>query len=114
MARSILVQLPSSFFFTQRLLGVHVMHPYSSMDTTAAWNKLCFVLSDLYMNDSISVAFHAFAIRILMRRFRGEIVLQFLGVTSSGENVSSLILIKSYVLYFVCIGMEAYTASCFL
>ena len=44
-ARSILVQLPSSFF-SIHLVSIHVVHPYSSMDTTEAWKKLCFILSD--------------------------------------------------------------------
>ena len=35
-ARSILVQLPSSFF-SSRLVSVQVVHPYSSIDTTAAF-----------------------------------------------------------------------------
>ena len=43
-ARSILVQLPSSFF-SSRFVSVHVVHPYSSIDVTAAWKKLRFILS---------------------------------------------------------------------
>ena len=35
---------PLSFFFI-RLVSVHVVHPYSSIDTTAAWKKLHFILS---------------------------------------------------------------------
>ena len=38
-AHSILLQLPSSFFAI-RLVSVHVLHPYASIDTTAAWKKL--------------------------------------------------------------------------
>ena len=37
-ARSILVQLPSSFF-SIRFVRIHVLHPYSSMNTTATWKK---------------------------------------------------------------------------
>ena len=44
-ARNILVQLPSSFFF-MRFVNVYVVHPYSSKNTTAAWKKLRFILSD--------------------------------------------------------------------
>ena len=36
----ILVQLPSNFLFI-RLGGFHVVHPYSSIDTTVAWKKNC-------------------------------------------------------------------------
>ena len=62
-ARSILVQLPSSFF-SGRLVSVHVVHPYKSIDTTAVWKKLRFLLSvrsDFHMTDSLSLAVHAFA-----------------------------------------------------
>ena len=61
-ARSILVQLPSSFF-SIRLVSVHVVHPYSNIDTTAAWKKLCFILSvrsDFHMTDSLLIAAHTF------------------------------------------------------
>ena len=40
-ALSILVQLPSSFF--SRLVSVQVVHPYSNIDTIAAWKKLRFM-----------------------------------------------------------------------
>ena len=43
-ARNILVKLPSSFF-SSRFVSVQVVHPYSSIDTTAAWKKLRFILS---------------------------------------------------------------------
>ena len=67
-ACSILVWLPSNFFFI-RLVSVHVVHPYSSIDTTAAWKKLRFILSvrsDFHMTDSLSMAVHAFACRVLI------------------------------------------------
>ena len=38
--RRILVLLPSSFF-SIRLVNVHVVHLYSSIDTTASWKKNC-------------------------------------------------------------------------
>ena len=56
-ARSILVWLPSSFF-SSRLVSVQVVHPYSSIDMTAAWKKLRFFLSvrsDFHMIDSLSI-----------------------------------------------------------
>ena len=61
-ARSILVQLPSRFF-SSRFVRVHVVHPYSSIDTTAAWKKLRFILSvrsDFHLIDSLLIAVHAF------------------------------------------------------
>ncbi len=45
------------------------MHPYSSIDTTAAWKKLRFILSvmsDFHMIDSLSIAVHAFVSRVSM------------------------------------------------
>ena len=66
--RSILVWLPSSFF-SICLVSVHVVHPYSSIDTTAAWKKLRFILSvrsDFHMTDRLSKAFSDFASRVLM------------------------------------------------
>ena len=45
------------------------MDPYSSIDTTAAWKKLRFILSDrsdLDMTESLSMAIHAFGRHVLM------------------------------------------------
>ena len=42
-ARSFLVQLMSRFL-SLCLVSVHVVHPYSSIDTTVAWKKLHFIL----------------------------------------------------------------------
>ena len=62
-ARSILVQLTSSFFFwtlCQRPCG----ESYSSMDTTAAWKILRFILSDradFNMTDNLSMPVDTFA-----------------------------------------------------
>ena len=61
-ACNVLVWLPSSFF-SSRLVSVQVVHPYSSIDTTAAWKKLRFILSvrsDFHMIESLSIAVHAF------------------------------------------------------
>ena len=61
-AHNILVSLPSSFF-SICLVSIHVVHPYSSINTTTAWKKLRFILSvgsDFHMTDSLSIAVHAF------------------------------------------------------
>ncbi len=58
-ARSILVQLLSSFF-SSRLVSVHVVHLYSSIDKITAWKKLRFILS-VHMTENLSIAVHAFA-----------------------------------------------------
>ena len=68
-AHRILVQLPSSTFFSIRLVNVHVIHPYSNIDTTPAWKKLCFILldrSDFHMTDNLSIAVYAFASHVVM------------------------------------------------
>ena len=63
-AYSVLVQFPSSFLSIS-LVSVHVVHPYnpySKIDTTAAWKKLRFILSDksdFYKIDDLSIAVHA-------------------------------------------------------
>ena len=78
MARSILVQLPSSFF-SMRLVSVYVVRPYNSMDTTVAWKKLRFILSDMsdfHMADSLSIADYNFASRVLMSFPVDETLLQ--------------------------------------
>ena len=54
--------MPSSFF-SSRFVSVHVVHPYSSIDVTAAWKKLRFILSvrsDFHIVDSLLIAVHAF------------------------------------------------------
>ena len=66
-ARSVLVQLPSSFF-SIRSVSIQVVHPYSSMDTTTAGKKLRFILSDrsdFHMTNNLSIAVHAFASHVL-------------------------------------------------
>ena len=78
-ARSILVYLPSSFF-SIRLDTVHVVHSYSSIDTTAAWKKLRFILSvrsDFHITDSLSIAVHGFGSYMLMSFLVDETLLPF-------------------------------------
>ena len=80
-ARNILVQLPSSFF-SRRLVNVQVVHPYSSIDTTAAWKKLRFTLSvrsDIHMIDRLSIAIHALVNRVSMSFSVDETLLLELG-----------------------------------
>ena len=62
------MQLLSSFF-SIHLVRVHVVHPCSNMDMTAAWKKMRFILSsrsDFHMTDNLSIADHAFASCVLM------------------------------------------------
>ena len=67
-ARSSLVQFSTSFF-SRRLVNVHVVNPYSSMEASAALKKMRFILSDkfdLNVIDNRSIAVYAFASCILM------------------------------------------------
>ena len=67
-ARSILVQLESSFFFI-RLVSAHMGLPCRRIDVAADWKILCFILSDKFefqMIDNLSIALHDFASHILM------------------------------------------------
>ena len=51
--------LPFSSFFSSLLVSVHVAHPYSNIETNAAWKKPRFILlvwSDFHMTDSLSIA----------------------------------------------------------
>ena len=71
-ACNILVQIPVKLFLSIRWVNIHVVRPYSRIDTTTAWNKLRFILSDrpnFYMIDNLSIAAHAFARRILCMLF---------------------------------------------
>ena len=52
-----------------RLVSVQVVHPYSNIDTTAAWKKVRFILSvrsDFHIIESLSIAVHAFVSRVSM------------------------------------------------
>ena len=66
-AHSLLVQFLSSFF-SIHLISVHVVHPYSRIDTIGSWKKLRFILtdrSDLHMINNLSITVHAYARCIL-------------------------------------------------
>ena len=63
-----LQQCPACLVRLTCIVSVQVVHPYSSIDTTAAWKKLRFILSvrsDFHTIESLSVAVHAFVSRVL-------------------------------------------------
>ena len=67
-ASSIVEQYPTSFF-SIRFVIVYLVHPYSSIDTTAAWKKFRFILSDrsdFNMINSLLIAVHLFPGHILI------------------------------------------------
>ena len=46
-----------------------MVHPYCSIDTTAAWKKLRLILSvssDFYMTEGLPIAVHVFSSLVLM------------------------------------------------
>ena len=56
-------------FLCNYLIVIHVVHPYSSIDTIAPWKKLRLILSvrsDFHMTESLSIAVHAFGSHLLM------------------------------------------------
>ena len=105
-ARSIFVQFPSSFF-SIRLVSVHVEHSCSRIDTTAAWKKLRFILSnwsDFHMIDYRSTAIHAFASHILMSFSVDETL--FLRYVNLSTNFRKNVYILTHIyksLSYICI-----------
>ena len=46
-----------------RFVSIHVMHPYSSIDSATTWKKSHFILMDrpdFHMIDNLSYAVHTF------------------------------------------------------
>ena len=55
--------------FSSRFVSIQVVHPYSSIDTTTARQKLRFILSvrsDFHKINSLSIAVHAFVSLVSM------------------------------------------------
>ena len=76
-AHSILVHMLSSFL-SICLVSIHVAHLCSSINTTAAWKKMCFILSDrsdFHMTESLSTAVQAFASQVLISFLEDETLL---------------------------------------
>ena len=51
------------------LSRVHVVHPYSSIDTTTSWKNCALfylIWSNFHMTDSLSMALHPLASHVLM------------------------------------------------
>ena len=72
-----LVQFPSSFC-SICLVCINLVHPYRRSDTTAAWEKMRFILSDksdFHMIDNLLIAVHVFATCILIWFSVDEILL---------------------------------------
>ena len=120
---SIFMQFPSSFL-SIRLVSVYVVHLYSRIETTAAWKKLHYILSDkfdFHMIDNLSIAVHTFASRILMSFSADETLLPKQENLSTNfreppfcVEMSLFFLIKIHVFRFVCNYMETKAFCCLL
>ena len=52
-----------SRFFSMPFVNIHVVHPFSSWDTSTVWKKFRFISSDrsdFHMIDTVSIVVHAF------------------------------------------------------
>ena len=76
--------------FSSLLVTVHVVYPYSTIDTIAAWKKLRFILlvrSDFPMTDYLSIAVHAFASHVSMSVSVDETsLLRYVNLSTSSES----------------------------
>ena len=68
----------TSTILSMHFVSVRVVEPYRSTDTATAWKKPRIILaelSDFYMTDSLSIAVHDFARRMLTLLLFDEILL---------------------------------------
>ena len=88
-----LVVLLLSSFFSTHFVSVQVVHPYSSIDMTAACKKLRFILSvrsDFHMINSLLIAVYAFVSRVLTSFLVDETLLpRYVNLSNSFREVLS-------------------------
>ena len=70
------------------------------------------VRSDFHLTDSISIAVHAFACPLMMLFSVDETLLPTKNSFRERLVWRCLLLIKSHVLFFVCVDMEVYAICC--
>ena len=89
MAPNLFAQLPTSFF-SIRFVSIDVVHPCSSVDTTAAWKKSRFILSDnsdFHTIDSLSIAVNALSRCILISLSGDEtLLLRYVNLFSNSRE----------------------------
>ena len=119
-ACSILVQFPSSFF-SVCFVSIYVVYPYSSIDTTAAWKKSRFILSDrsdFLMIDNLLIAVNSSAGCILSLSVDEILLLRYVNLSTDFRRppfrVEMLSSQLKHVLHFVCIHMEVNASCCLL
>ena len=85
-ARSVLVQFPSNFF-SIHFVSIHVVHPYSSINTTTPKKKSHFILletSDFHMIDTLSIAVNGFTRHILTSLLvDGMLLLRYMNLSTN-------------------------------
>ena len=97
----------------------HVVHPYNSMDTSTAWMRSHFILSDrsdFDMIDNLSIAVHAFTWHTLTLLSVDETRLTRyvnLSTNFSGEplRVNMAPFLLKHILCFICVHVEANPAG---
>ena len=122
-ARRILVKFTSSFS-SLHFFSVHMVHPYISINTTAAWKKSSFILSnrsDYYIINSISIVVYVFARHILTSLSVDEIRLtRYVNLSTNFRRPSFRMemapsrLRHMFSVYFYCIHMKTNVSSCLL
>ena len=119
-ARSILVQFSSSFFF-MRFVSVNKVHPYSCIDIIAVWKKSRFILSDrsgFLMIHSLSMEVHAIARHILTSLSVDETLLpRYMKLSINFWGTPFRVEIAPFHLrhmysFFVCVHVETNAACC--
>ena len=118
---SILVHFPSSFF-SMYFVSVHVVHPYSSVDTAKAGKKYSFILlgrSDFHTIDNLSIPFHDFA-RCMLKSLSVDKMLlaRYVNWSTNFRGLPLRVEMDPFslkhVLSFICIHIKANASSCLL
>ena len=88
------------------------MHPYSSIDTTAAWKKLGLILSvwsDFHTIDRLSVAVHTFADRSTLCNSVSDWAGAFARIAMSSALLASVIVFAGYLLLLSFISLKLFS-----
>ena len=108
----LLMQFPSSFF-SVRLVSIYGVHLYSRINMTAAWKRLCFILSDksdFPMIDDQSIAVYAFARRKLMSFSADEmLLLRYMNVSINFREPPFRVEVSSFWLKHMYSVLSAFT-----
>ena len=116
-ACSILVWFPSSFFIIH-LVSIPVVYPYSSIDTTTAWKKFCFISMDtldFHIINSLSKVFHAFSKHILTSLLINEVLLSmYMNGSTNFSYLEWRLLFFLFKYSFMCIRIDANAFDCLL